>query len=52
MNVTAEEVIALMQTRFPKELEICVLAIQNEKAQQQLAELSAVDAETAEDTAE
>jgi hypothetical protein len=44
MNVTAEEVVALMQSRFPKEFEICVLAIQNQKLQQQL-ELSAVDAE-------
>lgn len=48
MNVTAEEVVAMMQNRFPKELEICVLAIQNQKAMQQIAELSAVDAETPE----
>ncbi len=40
MNVTAEEVVAMMQNRFPKELEICVLAIQNQKAMQQIAELS------------
>jgi len=41
MNVTAEEVVAFMQNRFPKEFEICVLAIQNQKAMQQIAELSA-----------
>lgn len=40
MNVTAEEVVAIMQSRFPKEFEICVLAIQNQKAMQQIAELS------------
>ena len=45
MNVTAEEVVAFMQNRFPKEFEICILAIQNQKAMQQIAELSAVDAE-------
>ena len=49
MDVTPEEVVAFMQSRFPKELEIAVLAIQNQKAMQQLAELAAVDAE---DTAE
>lgn len=48
MNVTAEEVVAMMQNRFPKELEICVLAIQNQKALQQIADLSAVDDETPE----
>lgn len=41
MNVTPEEVINVMQNRFPKEFEICVLAIQNQKAMQQIAELSA-----------
>lgn len=45
MNVTHEEIVAFMQNRFPKELEICVLAIQNQKAMQQIAELSGVDAE-------
>ena len=44
MNVTAEEVVAFMQSRFPKEFEICVLAVQNEKLQQQL-ELSAAQPE-------
>jgi len=44
MNVSHEEVIALMQSRFPKEFEICVLAIQNQKLQQQL-ELSAAQPE-------
>jgi len=33
VNVTPEEVIAVMQARFPKELEICVLTIQNQKLQ-------------------
>ena len=54
MNVTHEEVIAMMQSRFPKEFEICVLAVQNQKALQQIAELSAVadsDAVDDEDTA-
>lgn len=41
MNVTHEEIVNVMQSRFPKELEICVLAIQNQKAMQQIAELSA-----------
>lgn len=45
MNVTHEEVIAMMQSRFPKEFEICVLAVQNQKALQQIAELAAVDDE-------
>lgn len=45
MNVTPEEVINVMQNRFPKEFEICVLAVQNQKMTQELAELSAVDAE-------
>ena len=49
MDVTPEEVVAFMQSRFPKELEIAILAVQNQKAMQQLAELAAVDAE---DTAE
>ena len=49
MDVTAEEVVALMQSRFPKELEICILAVQNQKMAQKLAEPPAVDAE---DTAE
>lgn len=40
MNVTAEEVVAIMQSRFPKEFEICVLSIQNQKAMQQIAEMS------------
>lgn len=35
VNVTPEEVIAAMQTRFPKELEICVLTIQNQKLVQE-----------------
>lgn len=51
MNVTAEEVVALMQSRFPRELEICVLAVQNQKMAQKLAEPPAVDAETAEESA-
>ncbi len=41
MNVTHEEIFNVMQSRFPKEFEICVLAIQNQKAMQQIAELSA-----------
>lgn len=45
MDVTAQEVVALMQARFPQELEICVLSVQNQKLTQELAELSAVDAE-------
>ncbi len=45
MNVTHEEIVNLMQSRFPKEFEICVLAIQNQKAMQQIAELSAVQPE-------
>ena len=49
MDVTPEEVVAFIQSRFPKELEIAILAVQNQKAMQQLAELAAVDAE---DTAE
>ena len=35
VNVTPEEVIAVMQARFPKELEICVLTIQNQKLVQE-----------------
>ena len=31
--------------RFPKEFEICILAIQNQKAMQQIAELSAAQPE-------
>lgn len=45
MNVTHEEIVNLMQSRFPKEFEICVLAIQNQKAMQQIAELSAAQPE-------
>ena len=41
MNVTHEEIVNVMQSRFPKEFEICVLAIQNQKAMLQIAELSA-----------
>lgn len=37
MNVSTEEVLAMVQTRFPHEFEICVLAVQNQKLQQQLA---------------
>ena len=37
MNVSTEEVLAMIQTRFPHEFEICVLAVQNQKLQQQLA---------------
>ena len=48
MDVTAQEVVALMQNRFPKEFEICVLAVQNQKLQQQL-ELQAAEEEEAPD---
>lgn len=44
MDVTAQEAVALMQNRFPKEFEICVLAVQNQKLQQQL-ELQAAEEE-------
>ena len=39
-SVSYEEVIAVMQARFPKELEICVLTVQNQKLAQSKAEES------------
>lgn len=49
MNVTPEEVINVMQNRFPKEFEICVLAVQNQKLQQQLELQAAEEEEEASD---
>lgn len=49
MNVTAEEVVALLQQKFPQEFEICVLTIQNQKllAHQRESEMT-VEEETSE----
>ena len=48
MNVTHEEVIAMMQSRFPKEFEICVLAVQNQKLQQEIQLNAAEEEESSE----
>ena len=42
MDLT-DRVLALLQTRFPKEFEICVLTVQNEVLSAQVADLQAGD---------
>lgn len=38
VEVTAQEVVEVLQARYPRELEIAVLTVQNAKLQQQAAE--------------
>lgn len=45
MDVTPNDVIGVMQSRFPHELEICILTVQVQKLTAQLEAASAVDAE-------
>jgi hypothetical protein len=45
MDVTPNDVIGVMQSRFPHELEICVLTAQVQKLQAELEAAAAVDAE-------